>query len=203
MNMRRLPLYTLLLILAVALPSMAQDHSIDFNPQGINFAKGHSFFQSMFGQSALQAPTAALSNSPRVESLLRDGKLYLSLNDAIALALENNLDIAIQRYSMPIADTGILQARSGASPGGASTGLSSGTPGGGVGGGGGAVGVVSGGGPSVPNLDPTLNANFNVADNVQPPGVSTLGGNTFTSAAALQSHNGIANFNFSKGFLTG
>src|ERR1700691_237715 len=38
-----------------------------------------------------------LANAPRIDSLMHDGKLYLSLNDAIALALENNLDIAISR----------------------------------------------------------------------------------------------------------
>ena len=42
---------------------------------------------------------------------MRDGKLYLSLNDAIALALENNLDIAIARYNLNIADTDILRAQ--------------------------------------------------------------------------------------------
>src|SRR5204862_5316830 len=40
-----------------------------------------------------------LSNSPRLESLVRGGNLYLSMQDVIALALENNLDIAVQRYS--------------------------------------------------------------------------------------------------------
>src|SRR5712672_322719 len=42
---------------------------------------------------------AKLSNSPRLESLVRSGNLYLSVQDVIALALENNLDIAVQRYS--------------------------------------------------------------------------------------------------------
>ena len=44
-------------------------------------------------------PQNNLNNSTRIESLLRAGNLYLSLQDAIALALENNLDIAIQRYA--------------------------------------------------------------------------------------------------------
>ena len=39
-----------------------------------------------------------LTNSGRIESLLRAGRLYLSLQDAVALALENNLDIELQRY---------------------------------------------------------------------------------------------------------
>ena len=56
-----------------------------------------------------------LANTARIDQLMHDGKLYLSLNDAIALALENNLDIAIARYTLNIADTDILRARAGAS----------------------------------------------------------------------------------------
>ncbi|HTS46564.1 MAG TPA: TolC family protein [Bryobacteraceae bacterium] len=44
-----------------------------------------------------------LGNSPRLESLLRGGNLYLSVPDVIALTLENNLDIAVQRYGPPLA----------------------------------------------------------------------------------------------------
>ena len=54
-----------------------------------------------------------LANSNRLDSLLRAGKLYLSLQDAIALALENNLDIEIQRYGPQIADANILRAKAG------------------------------------------------------------------------------------------
>ena len=54
-----------------------------------------------------------LSNSNRLDSLLRAGNLYLSLQDAIALALENNLDIELQRFSLVIADANILRAKSG------------------------------------------------------------------------------------------
>ena len=46
---------------------------------------------------------AVLSNTPRLESLLHAGNLYLSVQDVIALTLENNLDIAIQRYAVPLA----------------------------------------------------------------------------------------------------
>ena len=65
---------------------------------------------------------------------MRDGKLYLSLNDAIALALENNLDIAIARYNLNIADTDVLRAKAGASILGTPIGVVQNTPGGGVGG---------------------------------------------------------------------
>src|SRR5438132_1490874 len=52
-----------------------------------------------------------LSNSSRLESLLRAGKLYLSLQDTIALALENNLDTELQRYGAQVAEASILRAR--------------------------------------------------------------------------------------------
>jgi len=54
-----------------------------------------------------------LNNSPRLESLIRAGNLYLSLQDTIALALENNLDIELQRYTPQIADTNLLRTQAG------------------------------------------------------------------------------------------
>lgn len=55
-----------------------------------------------------------LSNSTRLDSLLRAGKLYLSLSDAIALTIENNLDIELVRYEFPLAEADLLRAKSGA-----------------------------------------------------------------------------------------
>ena len=60
-------------------------------------------------------PPVSLSNSTRLDALLRAGKMYLSLSDAIALALENNLDIELERYEFPLADADLLRAKSGAS----------------------------------------------------------------------------------------
>ena len=54
-----------------------------------------------------------LSNSPRIRQLLRSGNIYLSLSDAIALAIENNLDIQLERYTLPAADTEVLRAKGG------------------------------------------------------------------------------------------
>jgi outer membrane protein len=56
---------------------------------------------------------ASFTDSPRLASLLRGGKLYLSLDDAIALAIENNLDVELQRYSYPTADSDLLRAQGG------------------------------------------------------------------------------------------
>ncbi len=58
-------------------------------------------------------PQPVLKNSDRLHSLLKDGKLMLSLNDAVALALENNFDIAIARYNLDIANTDLLLTKSG------------------------------------------------------------------------------------------
>jgi outer membrane protein TolC len=86
-----------------------------------------------------------LGNSPRIDSLLRDGRIYLSIDDAVALALENNLDIDIARYNLNIADTDYLRAKAGASILGVNAGIVQNTPGGGVGGLGGTVGSGTGG----------------------------------------------------------
>src|SRR3984885_15311966 len=86
-----------------------------------------------------------LGNSPRIDSIMKDGKIYLSINDAVALALENNLDLDIARYNLNIADADVLRAKSGAAILGVNTGIVQNTPGGGVGGLGGTVGSGSGG----------------------------------------------------------
>jgi len=71
-----------------------------------------------------------VTNTARLDQLLKDGKMYLSINDAVAMALENNLHIGIQRYNLSIADTDILRTSSGAVALGVNAGLVSGTPGG-------------------------------------------------------------------------
>jgi len=91
-------------------------------------------------------PEPVLANSPRLDRLIRDGKLYLSLKDVIDLALENNLDLAIARYNLPIANADLLRTNAGGTFLGVNTGVVQGTPGGGVGGyGAGAPGAGAGG----------------------------------------------------------
>jgi outer membrane protein TolC len=92
------------------------------------------------------APELDLSNSPRLENLIRDGKIYVSLHDAIAVAIENNLDLAYFRYNFPIAQTDILRTQSGALANGVNTSVVQGTQGGfsgSTGGGGGSSGSGS------------------------------------------------------------
>jgi len=73
-----------------------------------------------------EVPPVNLANSNRLDSLLRAGRLYLSLQDCIALALENNLDIEIQRYGPQIADTQVLRAKAGGFAQGVSTSVTAG-----------------------------------------------------------------------------
>ena len=112
-----------------------------------------------------------LENSPRLESLVRGGNLYLSVQDVIALVLENNLDIAVQRYTPLLArevlrraeggnilrsiETPILPGPTSVSTAGISTNANglAGAAAFGTGG-----GIVTQVGPSPPNLDPYIAA---------------------------------------------
>jgi outer membrane protein len=112
----------------------------------LNYAQPVSHFPNPIGPyTSRHLAEPNLSNTPRIDGLMHDGKLYLSLPDAIALALENNLDIAIARYNLNIADTDLLRAKAGASTLGVNTGVVQNTPGGGVGGLGSQVGSGTGG----------------------------------------------------------
>lgn len=161
-------------------------------------------------------PVASFTNSVRLADLVKDGKIYLSLSDAIALAIENNYDIAIARYDLDIADTDILRARAGApnllgAPSGLVTNTLSGSPsitstGGGPGGtnvGSGGAGSGSGGlllstngaGPVPENLDPTVTGTIQLERQKSPPGNPLLPrGSTNTDQY---------NFTFNQGFVTG
>jgi outer membrane protein len=112
----------------------------------LNYAKPVSYFPNPLGPYTPRSVAEPnLANTARVDSLMHNGKLYLSLNDAIALALENNLDIAIARYNLNIADTDVLRAKAGAQILGVPLGIVQNTPGGGVGGIGTQVGSGTGG----------------------------------------------------------
>jgi outer membrane protein len=112
----------------------------------INYSKPVSHFPNPIGPyTARHLAAPNLSNTARIDQLMHDGKLYLSLSDAIALALENNLDIAIARYNLNIADTDVLRAKSGSAIIGVPLGIVQNTPGGGVGGFGSQIGSGNGG----------------------------------------------------------
>jgi outer membrane protein TolC len=162
-----------------------------------------------------------LKNSPRLNQLIKDGKLYLSLQDAIHLALENNLDIAIARYNLPIADMDILRTKAGGVFRGVNAGVVQGTPGGGVGGfGTGAPGAGAGGtsagaggagagasglvqstlgvGAPVSSYDPTITGSIGAEHQTSP-----LANQQIYGVPLLQLNTGQANFGFSQAFATG
>jgi len=118
-------------------------------PQAVHlrdYSKARSVFPHMLQPyQSQQVPQPNVGNSPRIDSLMRDGKIYLSIDDAVALTLENNLDLDIARYNLNIADTDYLRAKSGANILGVNAGIVQNTPGGGVGGLGGTVGSGTGG----------------------------------------------------------
>ncbi len=168
-----------------------------------------------------RVPKPDLGNSPRLQQLIRDGKLYISLQDAIALALENNLDLAIARYNLPIADTDIQRTKAGGSFRGVNTGVVQGTPGGGVGGfGTGAPGAGAGGttggaggagagasglvqstlgiGTAVQSYDPIISGISGVEHLTTP-----LGNLQIYGVPALRLNTTTANFNYSQAFPTG
>ena len=141
-------------------------------------------------------PENDLNNSTRIESLLRAGNLYLSLQDAIALALENNLDIAIQRYGPQIADTAVQIAEAGGFARGVSTNVTAGPNSASVSSAGTAAGTtqsatasssnasssavggsaVQASGPSIPNLDPTFTSTLNFGHVTTPQSSAFLTG---------------------------
>ena len=146
-------------------------------------------------------PPLDLANSPRLQNLIREGKLYISLHDAIALAIENNLDLAYFRYNFPIAQTDYSRTKAGGSVNGVNTGTvqsstQGGFSGGNAGGGGsssgsaaaGAGGLVTstlGAGTAVSSFDPFLNFKGFVDHNV------TQEGNQFQVGVPLFKQNTI------------
>lgn len=132
-----------------AAPAPQMTAATPAQPQAVHlqdYSKAHSSFPRIWQPYAAQEVAQPnLSNSPRIDSLMRDGKIFLSVDDAVALALENNLDIDIARYNLNIADTDYLRAKSGANVLGVNAGIVQNTPGGGVGGLGGTVGSGTGG----------------------------------------------------------
>jgi len=151
---------------------MQQEQRQSFAPQApFNVPMPHSH-NPLFPYKPSTAPELNLINSPRVENLIRNGKIYLSLRDAISVAIENNLDLAYFRYNFPIAQTDIQRTKAGSPANGVNVGVVQSTQGGfsasSGGGGGGSTGSAAAGnggivtstlgaGTSVPSFDPFLN----------------------------------------------
>jgi outer membrane protein TolC len=184
------------------------------------YAKPTSHFPNLIAPYTprhVQAPN--LANTPRIDQLMRDGKLYISMNDAVALALENNLDIAIARYNLNIADTDVWRAKSGFNTIlGVNNGVVQNTPGGGVGGLGTQVGSGQGGtsvgaggagagtsglvqstlgsGPLITSFDPVITGTLQI-DRFN----NSLCNNPFCAPA--EQNTSTANFAYTQGFQWG
>lgn len=151
------------------------------------------------------------NNSPRLDNLIRGGKLYISLRDAIALAIENNLDLAYFRYNFPIAQTDYARTKAGGAANGVNTSIvqsstqggfsASASGGGGSGFSAGAGGIVTstlGAGTAVPSFDPFLTFKGSVDHNV------TQEANPFLAGAPVLKNNTIQGLaNFSQSFPLG
>ena len=155
-----------------------------------DFSHGPRAFPDLFRpyrSIGLEPPL--LANSPRIEQLIRDGKLSLTLQDAIELALENSLDIAVERYYPWTADTDILKTSAG--------GFGRGTPG----------ASISSSTASVPSLsyDPLVTGTVLLDDRNAPvnnPFISGTGQSVATAAHVI-THTDEYNSQFFRGFETG
>jgi outer membrane protein TolC len=195
-----------------AVPSKSQPFDVK------EYSKPRSAFPNLLAPyTARGVAPPNLANTPRIDQLLHDGKLYISMNDAVALGLENNLDIAIARYNLNIADTDVWRSKAGASILGVNSGVVQNTPGGGIGGLGtqvgsgqggtsvaaGGAGTGSGGlvvstlgsGPLITSFDPVLTGTFSIDHN------SILPSSTFNPTSPLNTTTG--NFSYLQGFTWG
>jgi outer membrane protein len=187
-----------------------------------NFDKPRSYFPNPIAPYTPRTlPPPNLNNTPRLEQLMQNGKLMLSVDDAVALALENNLDIGIARYNLNIADTDVLRAKAGAAILGVFAGVVQNTPGGGVGGlgvqagsGAGAGGTTAGSGgagaglgglvgstlglgPQITSFDPILNGML------QWDHYNQLASSLFTGVPVLAQNTQTYDFSYTQGFQTG
>jgi outer membrane protein len=184
----------------------AHDESTRFD-----YSRSHGFPRGLYPYTAPSLPGPRLDNSQRLQDLIVDGKLTLTLDDAVALALENNLEIAVTRYDLPIAQTDLLRAKGGGATRGVagsyqSTTLFSGSLGGGVGsaggvGTGGAGGVLGGGIDRVSSsacCDPSLHISYGWSNAITPLNYTVVSGVPIDTT-----HQESASAGYSQGFLTG
>ncbi|MCI0402134.1 MAG: TolC family protein, partial [Acidobacteria bacterium] len=209
-------LTAVLLVLALASPAavLAQEP--------VDYSKPRSHLPNFVAPYAPRlVPEPRVSNTARIEQLVQGDTLTLSLSDAIALALENNLDLAIARYNLSIADTDVLRTKAGGTVRGVATGLVQGTPGGGIGGfgtgapgagaggttvgaggaGAGAAGLVQttlGAGAAVDSYDPVLSSTLRIQHASFP-----LSNIVTTGTPTFQQNTGTADFSYFQAFHTG
>jgi outer membrane protein len=210
---------------ALGLPPAPQPNytqPLFMRPAGRDFSKPRNPFPKVwepYVPTTVAAPVT--TNSQRLDGLVKNGKIYLSLADAIVLGLENNYDIAIQRYNLDIADTDLLRARAGSTllgvssglvegtlsgSGGVSTSLSSGGGPGGtstaVGGAGAGAGglnlTTNGNGPTPEAMDPVITGTMQLERTTTPEATPFASG-----APTANTNTDEYNFGYNQGFITG
>ena len=137
-------------------------------------------------------PPPVLINSPRIDQLIHNGKLEISLQDAVELALENSMDIAYQRYYTWISDAGLLNAQAG------NTGFA--TPGVAIGA---SSALVN---PFVffnQNFDPLITSSTSISDATTPINNAFTSGAGTTGVASVVSHSSVFNNQYSQTLQTG
>jgi outer membrane protein TolC len=139
----------------------------------------------------ISIPHEDLRNSPRIDQLIHDGKLQITLQDTVELALENSLDIIIQRYVPWYADTDILRAKAGGTARGSTTAAN-----------------FPASSANLPffNLDPVISQTVALDDRSTPlnnPFLSGSGTSTGNTLIGLKSHTDIYNTTFTESFFTG
>ncbi|HEX4544010.1 MAG TPA: hypothetical protein VH114_12645, partial [Candidatus Acidoferrum sp.] len=158
-----------------------------------HYSRGPRAFPNIFKPYESQFVEApVLTNAPRIDQLIHDGKLEISLQDAVELALENSLDIAVQRYFPWISDAGLLNAAAG------NTGFS--TPG---------VQIPSSSALINPfvffnqNFDPIITSSASIADATTPINNPFTSGAGSTGVASVVSHSTQFNNQYSQTLQTG
>ncbi len=194
---------------AMATPAWAQKGDQGVSPTSLDYTKSSSFPNVINPYMAPFVPQPRMSNSERLHSLIHDGKLVLSIEDAIALALENNLDIEVARYGPAYAQTDVLRTKSGGTTRGINPALFGGVTafgaaagGGSRGGTGGAGGVTGGGGAtnvgSVGCCDPFAGVSFGWDQRDTPLNFTVVSGVPVVTTQTSS----VSTF-YGQGFLTG
>src|ERR1700674_989105 len=155
-----------------------------------NYTRGPKFFPNLLAPySPIKIEEPDLTNSPRIDQLIHDGKFELSLQEAVELALENSMDIVVARYYPWFADTSILKTKAG--------GFGFGTPG----------AVFGSSTANIPllNYDPLVTSTFSIDDrNIPVNNPLTSGtGTGLIALARLTLHTSTFNTQYSQGFHTG
>lgn len=107
-------MYKRTLVAFIASTLLAAAQTQDQTPRVVTPSEDHWYDRLLVPYQPRFVPPVSFGNSPRIENLLRAGKLYLSLPDAISLALENNLDVELVRFTPGLAEYDSLRTRGGA-----------------------------------------------------------------------------------------